>query len=292
MKKRILSMLLVLALLVCAVPFAAAESESWDLFWQEDGEQLYFCVVAPAQYVKAVPDAKVELILSDGEETQSLLLPVQGETERYYDNGSVRSQLLLRGQTPYTQQLQDMHREWSVPAGIALRADGTGNAAVAQPNETVFFYNVWMDGFSNLVLENYYPSDSRTATVGDTMRVCWSGVIPAEVYVDGAKAADLYAGTQQTYSWTIKTTGAHSVTVVHNGETLYERQFQAISSRQEYQDNLSQATQALPYTMMLPFGMIGVPVLNGLMPLLWPVAVAYGFIEFVKSLFAFTRIKR
>ena len=292
MKKRILSMLLVLTMLVCAVPFAAAESESWNLVWQTDGDELYFCVVAPVQYVKAVPDAKVELTLSDDGETQSLLLPVQGETERYYDNGSVRSQLMLWGRTPLTQELQTMHREWSIPAGIALRADGTGNAAVSQPNETSYLYNAWLNGFSNLALETYYPSDSRTATVGDTMSLGWQGVIPAEVFVDGDKAADLYAGTQQTYSWTIKTTGAHSVTVVHNGKTLYEQQFQAISSRQEYQDNLSQATKTLPYTLALPFGMIGVPVLNGLMPLLWPVSIAYGFIEFVKSLFAFTRIKR
>lgn len=294
MLKRFIATLLALAALpgLSPVAVAAAETETWSIFWEVEDGTLECCVVPPEDYTQAAPDAKAAFSVSDETATQTLQVALQGSTVDYYSRGTCAPHLILRGKTAITPEQRGMRISWYIPADTALRADGSGNDADPELQYGFCFGSMSLRVCSNLSGAEFEPYTGHPAAVGDRMTLTWQGVFPAEIYLDGEPLTTVYAGDAQTCSWTEKQKGDHVLTAVYNGQTIDTELYSTVSSRENYRDNLKQSVETLPALAALPVGLLGVPVLNGFIPLLWPAAIVYGFIDFVKTLFSFTRIKR
>ena len=294
MKKRLLSMLLALALLVCAVPFAAAENteDHWYVYWDlTDETTLAFCIVPPDYYVEASPDAAVEYTIGDNSVSTTMNVPLQGETVSYYRNLSVTSRLMLWGKVPITKEQYHMHVKWNIPANIALRADGSGNPA----HPPLRYGENGFDGlslraWSNLTQTEFEPDSDHPVAVGDMIRITWESVLPAEIYRDGELLTTLCAGEGMSYQNTEEEPGDHVLTAVCNGRTISKISYRVISPQQAYRDNLKHALGGFGTLALLPIGTISIPLVNAFVPMIMPVAIVHVFVDFVKALFAFTHI--
>ena len=96
--KKALTLLLALALLVSAVPFASARvaDHGWRVYCEEAGETAFTAtVVAPANYTRFSSAPQLETVFTTDHDEISVSAPETG-TMQYYADGKTETRLTMR----------------------------------------------------------------------------------------------------------------------------------------------------------------------------------------------------
>ena len=157
--------------------------------------------------------------------------------------------------------------------------------------------DLWFSIESRLLQMNYGDADTRTEiAVGDELWVIYNCDAPADVYVNGEKTYTLPNAEDNTYAYTVSKTGELTFSVRRGGETLLDRSFTVISSREMYPKTVKAAFAAMASLQVNPFpsveelkeaGNNGFPVGNPFIPFAFFAMVLTNLLH---AVFSFTRI--
>ncbi len=241
--KKALAALLALALLVCAVPFAFAQTdgEVW-LLYCADADAAHFTamILAPAKYTALSDAPQIETVYTGAQPITDVLTPA-AERIRFYFDGKTETRWMftVTGELP-DGAVPGYDFMYAVLPGSVLDGDGNRNARVYFDDGTEY-RSAWgyaeIEVYSSL-LRRDYGSDADTVAVGDVLRADYSGLYPAEVFINGEKAAAFAAGEMQRYMYNVTGTGTLSVEIRQDGKVKEARRLNVITSQEMYERNL------------------------------------------------------
>lgn len=290
MIKRVISVVLTLALLLAIVPtaFAAQTEQGWKVFAYGPEDTVEFYVVAPARYVQAADQPDVEVLwISQTNPRQTVTATLEERPFRF--DGKAENHLVLGGSVEIP-DLEEYEMAVIIPAGTVFDAAGAPNARAEVRADDFEADYVMIDAFSRLLMRDYSWVD-ETIAVGDTVTVTYCGFWPAQVVLNGNVVAELDAGERQTFRYTVAETGTLSFEVVSR-EGTERRAFTVITSEEMYQRNLDEMRPDAPSTDPADHDLTGFPIGNPFLPL-GMIAVFFSQVaEFFHRLFSYFRIVR
>lgn len=290
MMKRVISVVLTLALLLAIVPtaFAAQTEQGWKVFAYGPDDVIEFYAVAPARYVRAAEPLTVEVLwISKTNPRQTLTATLEERPFRF--DGKTENHLVLVGSVEIP-DLEEYEMAVIIPAGTVFDASGAANARAEVRADDFEADYVMIDAYSRLLLREYSWME-ETIAVGDTVTVTYCSVRPAQVLVNGVVAAELAAGEKQTFRYTVENTGSLTFEVVGRTETE-RRAFTVISSEEMYQRNLEEMRPEGPSTDPGDHDLTGFPIGNPFLPLGFLAVFFAQIAEFFHRVLSYFRIAR
>lgn len=157
----------------------------------------------------------------------------------------------------------------------------------------------WLGADSHLMNMNYTNMDTRTElAVGDALYIFYNGDEPADVYLNGEAVYRFDGEEDGYYRFTIAETGGITVALVRGEETLLERSFTVITSKEMYPKTVKEMIAEMTSIRLNPFpsaeelkeaASSGFPVGNPFLPFAYAAMI---ITNLILLLFSFTRIIR
>ena len=297
MIKRFTSILLSLALAVCAVPIACAQpaDDGWLIYCENIDENTFAAIiVAPAKYTHLSDNPLIETIHTADRIETGVSTP-ETEQIRFSFCGNTETHWKMTVTCPIVDEgFPEYYYKFTVLPGSLLDDAGKGNERVFFEDEVDYLSAqgyAEIDVYSALLLRDY-SRDDDTVAVGDTLRVDYSGLYPVDIFVNGEKTASFPGGEMQRYTCSITETGSLSVVVRQGDEQIETRSMTIISSKEMYERNLRDGLitdEDIPDTEDLVD--VGVPAGSPFIFTAKIIALFNAIVIFFQRLFSFTRIE-
>ena len=294
--KKVLSVLLALALLFCAAPLVLAEGgeDGWLIYYEKTAVNTWsMTVVAPAKYTRLSDDPRLETVRIADPAAGSVASP-ETEQIRYYWAGKTETHWTLTVVCEIPDgSFPGYNTRIAVLPGSLLDDAGNGNPRVYFEEDVIYrevagFAEI--DVYSSLLRKDYDREDG-TVAVGDTLRVDYSGLAPVEIFLNGEKAASFPGGEMQRYTYDITGTGPLDVVVRQGGKVKEARSLTVITSKEMYERNLRDGLitgEDIPSTEDLVD--VGLPQGSLYIPLAKIIAFFVALKDLINRLFSFNRI--
>lgn len=296
MTKRVLSVLLSLALLFGAAPLVLAEGteDGWLIYYEKVGENTYsMSVVAPAKYTRLSDHPQIETVRTADPAAGAVSTPA-AEQIRFCWDGKTETHWMLTVDCEIPDgSFPGYNTRIAVLPGSLLDNAGNGNPRVYFEEDVIYGEAAGcaeIDVYSCLLRKDYDREDG-TVAVGDTLRVDYSGLEPVEILLNGENVASLPGGEMQRYSYNVAQTGQLDVVIRQGDGEKETRSLTVITSKEMYERNLRDGLitgEDIPSTDDLVD--VGVPQGSPFIPLAKLIAFFVAVADFFRRLFSFTRI--
>ncbi|MCR5783184.1 MAG: hypothetical protein K6G90_10685 [Clostridia bacterium] len=296
MTKKCLAVFLAIILIIAAAPsvFARPADDGWLIYYENfDGNTFNAIIVAPAEYTRVSGSPRIETINTEDRTENTVLTPSTGQTDFYF-NGKTQTHLTLTASCSISDgSFPGYSLKLAILPGSLLDSSGNGNPRVYFDDETDYLEAagyVGINAYSSL-LRRDYSSEDDTVAVGDTLRVDYSGLYPADIFINGEKEASRPGGEMQIFTCEITGTGDLDVVIRQKGSDVKTRSLTVITSKEMYERNLHDGLitgDDIPGTDDLVD--VGIPEGSIFISLAKIIAFFVALRDFLQRLFSFTRV--
>ena len=308
LKKRILSVCLILAMLLICVPFAFAQTagpiadygcialprrpgdlDRMVFFTLAQGytalTETFRVVIRYEDYDVPVTEDQMREYTADASQVETVQIP-------YYENGT--HQTRLQCFVPFERLSGIVSVE--IPAGSFAYVDGSASPAASFNRPQLLFHSTPFNCRSKVMQDTISLNGGLDVGVGDQIVLSCELPVPVSVWLDGEKKADLDAHTPAGTSFTMDTEGTHTVQLRVMGAEFSSQTFRVVPQMQVYKDQLGAVTEDVGLLFLAP---LAAPVAFVIMPpagiaaALAPLFAGGGIIEVFAAVFrVFNLLKR